>query len=379
MTTKSDYYEVLGVARGASPEEIKKAFRRLAFEFHPDRNKAADAEARFKGINEAYEVLRDPEKRSVYDRYGHDGLGGEGAFGRGFEGFPGFTGFGDIFDAFFGGMGSRARRAPRRGGDLSVGLTLTLEEAVLGVEKEVQVARQELCRACAGSGAAPGSRPVTCPACRGTGEVRRTQQSLFGQYVNISACDRCRGEGKVTGEPCAECRSTGRVRGTYRSAVTIPAGVDTGNQVRLGGEGDAGHYGGPPGDLFITIAVEPHPTLQREGLDILYRLPLNITQAALGCEVRVPTLEGEQGLRVPPGTQPGKAFRLKGKGVPDVHDGRRRGDFVVLAEVVVPERLSEEQRRLLERLRATLPDPSEGAGARAGKGPKGQVRSALDG
>ena len=372
MTTKRDYYDVLSVPRGASDEDVKKAFRRLAFEHHPDRNRSADADTRFKEINEAYEVLRDHEKRAAYDRYGHVGVNGDAFGGRGFEGFSGSSGFGDIFDAFFGGAGGArsGRAAQQRGNNLAVDLDLTFEEAVQGTEKEINFNRYEVCATCRGSGAEPGSQPETCSTCKGTGEIRRSQQSLFGQYVNVSPCSRCRGEGKIITQPCKECRSAGRIRRMRTVSVTIPAGVDDGNRVRMGGEGEAGTNDGRPGDLYISLNVAPSKVFEREGIHLFYRLPLNIAGAALGGDVTIPTLDGDHQLRLPPGVQSGQTFRLKGKGVPDVHDARRRGDLVVVATVLVPDRLTEEQRRLLEELATTLPDASEMTG-RDGTGSKG--------
>ncbi|MDA1096135.1 MAG: molecular chaperone DnaJ [Chloroflexi bacterium] len=382
MTTKRDYYEVLGVPRAASSEDLKKAFRKLAFDFHPDRNKSSDAEERFKEINQAYEILRDAEKRAAYDRYGHAGLSGGGGTGAGFEGFPGFTGFGDIFDSFFGGTrgNTRSRNGAQRGGDLGAELNLTFEEAVLGVEKEIQFARHEQCGACRGSGAAVGSTPVICTTCKGTGEIRRSQQSLFGQYVNIAPCNRCGGEGRTVSQKCAECSGAKRVRKPRTVKVTVPAGVADGNRVRLGAEGEAGVNGGPSGDLYVDLTVEPHRYFEREGLDLIYEMPVNIAQAALGLEATIPTLDGEAELiQVPAGVQSGQTFRLKGRGVPDVHGTRRRGDIIVVASVVVPDRLSGEQRRLLEQLAATLPTTGELTESGSGRGIVDWIKAALGG
>ncbi len=384
MTTKRDYYDVLSVPRGATPEDVKKAFRKLAFDFHPDRNKNSDAEGRFKEINEAYEILRDPEKRAVYDRFGHAGLSGEGVGGRGFDGAAGFTGgFGDIFDAFFGGMGNnrgRTRSSAQRGDDLRIEVDVSFVDAVLGTETEVEFPRYEQCSTCRGSGAAPGSSPVVCTLCKGSGEVRRSQQSLFGQYVNITPCSRCKGEGTTVSEPCDECRGARRIRNPRKVAVAVPAGVADGNRIRLGGEGEAGVNGGPPGDLYVDLSVGQHPRFEREDLDLVYELPVNMAQAALGTETTVTTLEGdEETVRIPAGVQSGHAFRLRGLGVPDVHATRRRGDIVVVVSVVVPERLSAEQRSLMEQLAATLPDSDELSESTGDRGFFDRVKDALGG
>ncbi len=350
-TQQRDYYEVLGVSRTASQEEIKKAFRRLAMQYHPDRNKEPGAEERFKEINQAYEVLSDPEKRAAYDRFGHAGVG-NGMGATGFEGFN-FGGFGDIFDAFFGGTMTRTRRGPVRGADLRVNLTLSFEEAVFGAEKQVEVTRNETCTICGGTGAEPGSRPERCPTCNGMGEIRRVQQSIFGQFVNVATCERCRGEGRVITQPCRECRGTGRQRRTRTLVVRIPAGVDTGSQIRLSGEGDAGAQGGPPGNLYILIHVQPHPYFKRDEDDILYELRINVAEAALGTEKRVPTVDGEVLLKIPPGTQSDKVFVLRERGVPHLR-GTGRGDQLVRVRVVTPTRLTAEQRRLFEKLAETF-------------------------
>jgi molecular chaperone DnaJ len=351
MAMKRDYYEVLGVPRSASGDEIKKAFRKLARQYHPDVNKAPDAEAQFKEINEAYEVLSDPEKRQTYDSSGH--AGPQAGFGPG--GF-GFGGIEDIFEDFFGfGMRSRAaaRRAPQRGADLRYNLAITFEEAVFGCEKELEIPRWEPCPTCRGSGAAPGTSPVRCSQCNGSGEVRRVQQSIFGQFVNVSTCPRCEGEGEVVTSPCPECRGRKQVQRTRIVSVQIPAGVDDGTQVRLSGEGEPGLYGGPPGNLYVALNVRPHPIFVRQGNDILLELPLNISQAALGDTVQVPTLDGTEDLAIPPGTQTGETFRLRGRGVPFLRRNGR-GDQLVTVYVKTPTNLTEEQRDLLRHLAKTF-------------------------
>jgi molecular chaperone DnaJ len=346
-TQQRDFYDVLGIERSASPEEIKKAFRRLAMQYHPDRNKEPGAEDRFKEINQAYEVLSDPEKRAAYDRFGHAAVGG--APGQaGFEGFN-FGGFGDIFDAFFGGTATRQRRGPARGADLRINLALTFEEAVFGVEKQIEVMRNETCNVCSGVGSEPGSKPERCPTCNGTGEVRRSQQSIFGQFVNVSPCERCRGEGRIIKDPCHECRGSGRLRRPRTLSVRIPAGVDAGSQIRLSGEGDAGALGGGPGNLYVLLNVRPHPIFKRDEDDILYELGINYPQAALGAEVKVPTLDGDVVLKIPPGTQSDKVIVLRERGVPHLR-GAGRGDQLVRVRVVTPTNLTPDQRKLLQQL-----------------------------
>jgi len=350
-TTKRDYYDVLGVGRQASAEEIRKAYRRLARQYHPDVNKSKDAESRFKEINEAYEVLSDDEKRAAYDRFGHAGL--QGNFATDFSGFPGF---GDIFEEFFGfgmGRGAAQRRAPRRGADLRYNLTITFEEAVFGAEKEIEITRPEVCPKCGGSGAEPGTTPVRCSTCNGTGEVRRVQQSILGSFVNVSTCPSCHGEGETVGFPCMQCRGAKYVRAERKIHVKIPAGVDSGTQIRLAGEGEPGERGGPPGNLYVVLDVLPHPYFRRRDDDIILELGINVAQAALGDEVSVPTLDGDEKLVIPPGTQTGKVFRLRNKGVPHLRTNGR-GDQLVVIDVMIPTNLTAEQKRLFKELSKTL-------------------------
>jgi len=363
MAVKRDYYEVLGISRNATDEEIKKAFRKLAFQYHPDHNHGDGAADRFKEINEAYEVLSDPDKRAAYDRFGHGGA--EGLFGRGFEGFD-FGGFGDIFDAFFGGATTTTRQAPQRGADLQYNLTITFEEAAFGCEKEISISRTENCSLCQGVGSKPGSQPTRCPNCNGTGQVRRVQQTIFGRFVNTTTCSQCHGEGRIITEPCPQCRGTGREKQQRSIMVKIPPGVDDGSQLRLSGEGEAGLRGGPPGNLYITLSVLPHEFFARDGDNILYELPINFAQAALGAEVEVPTLDGKVNLKVPAGSQTGKVFRFKGQGVPHLHRGGC-GDQLVTLLVVTPESLTEKQRQLFEELAssfspANMPPPEKWEG-----------------
>lgn len=354
MADKRDYYEILGVGRGATEEELKKAFRRLARQYHPDVNKSPDAAERFKEVNEAYEVLRDPEKRAAYDRFGHAGVQGNGGGFTDFSGF-GFGGLGDIFEEFFG-FGTRAgaaRQGPLRGADVRTHVTLTFEEAVFGAEKEIEVTRLEECPDCGGSGAEPGTQPRRCPECNGRGEVRRVQQSLFGSFVNVTLCPRCGGRGEVIGTPCSRCRGEQRVPVTKKLIVTVPAGVDDGTQVRLAGEGEAGMYGGPAGNLYVNLHVQPHRYFRRKENDILLDLNISFVQAALGDKVKVPTLEGEEELVIPAGTQTGTAFRLRGKGVPFLRRSGR-GDQVVTVHIQTPTKLTAKQKELLRQLGETL-------------------------
>ena len=349
MTTKKrDYYEVLGVPRGSSEEEIKRAFRKLALEFHPDRNKREGAAEKFKEINEAYQVLTEPKKRADYDRFGHAGLGQNG--GRGFDGFENFGGFGDIFDAFFGGQSGRANTSAKRGADLQYSASATFEEAVFGVEKDIDVRRTEVCRHCKGSKSAQGASPSLCPSCSGTGQIRRGYQSLFGQFTQVTTCGACRGDGKVITKPCSDCRGTGREVRNRKLVVSIPAGIETGTQIRLTGEGEPGSNGGSPGDLYVSVRVKSHPLFWREGYDIAHKETLNIAQAALGSTLVVPTLEGEAEIVIPQGTQTGDVIRLKGEGVPHLGSRNRRGDQLITIVVETPKSLTDEQRQLLQEL-----------------------------
>ena len=357
MTDKRDYYEVLGVTRSASADDIKNAFRNLARKLHPDVNKAEDAEEKFKEINEAYGVLSDPDKRAAYDRYGFQGVNTNG--------MPDYStmDLSDLFDLFglggfggfggFGGTSRRSRNAPRRGADISTRLKLTFEEAVFGTEKEVDITRNEKCSVCSGSGAEPGSRPVTCQTCKGAGEVRQVQQTFLGQMVQVVTCPTCGGRGEIIEKPCTNCRGSGLERKTIRKKVNIPAGIDNGNQVRMIGEGQPGANGGPNGNFYIEIEVAPHKFFRRNGYDILLDLDINMAQAALGDEITVPTLDGDVKLRIPPGTQPGRVFRLKEKGVP-ILQRTERGNQLVTVNVQIPNSLTDEQEELLKTLGKTM-------------------------
>jgi molecular chaperone DnaJ len=356
MATRRDYYEILDVPRTASKEELKKAYRRLAHQYHPDVNKDVSADEKIKEINEAYEVLSDDDKRARYDRFGHEGVQNGGA---GFSGFEGFGSVADIFEEFFGGGMGRRRRGPRRGADLRYDLTISFEEAVFGTEKEIEVRRPEICSTCHGSGAEPGSSPVTCNTCKGTGEVRRVQQSILGSFVNVTTCPTCQGTGEIIPVLCHTCNGRKQVQETRRIKVKIPAGVDSETQIRLNGEGAPGVSGGPAGNLYVVINVHKHEFFQRRGDDIWLDLQINVAQAALGDEVTVPTMDGEEKVIIPPGTESGKVFRLRERGVPRLDRSGRgtymgRGDQHVIIHVTIPKHLSDEQRRLFQELSRTL-------------------------
>jgi len=346
-----DYYEILGVPRTATADDLKSAFRNLARKYHPDVNKEPDAEERFKEINEAYAVLSDPEKRAAYDRYGQAGLNGMG-------GMPDFTtiDFSDLFEEFFGfgGGGSRKRRnSPRRGADLSYAVTLTFEEAATGVEKEIELSRDETCSTCHGSGAEPGTSPARCTTCDGRGEVRQMRQTFLGSMVQVTTCPACNGTGEVITTPCHTCRGRGLEHKIVKKTISIPAGVDTGTQIRLAGEGQPGMNGGPNGNVFIEITVKAHKFFRRRQDDIMLDMGISIAQAALGAEIEIPTIDGPTKLSIPAGTQPGKVFTVKGKGFPHLRGGGR-GDQLVVIAVQVPTHLTTEQRMLFEQLAKSL-------------------------
>ena len=347
MAVKRDYYEVLGVGRQASPQELKRAFRKIAMDSHPDRNpEDTVAHERFKEASEAYSVLSDPERRRSYDLFGHSAVGAGGP-AVDFSDMP----FADIFDTFFGGgLGGRARRErSNRGDDLRYDLTITFEESFAGLDKEVDIQRLATCEHCSGSGAEPGSGQETCPGCGGSGQIRRAAQSFFGQVVTTATCPTCGGAGRILKHPCAQCRGQGRLPKTRRLAIKIPAGVDTGSQIRISGEGEAGVRGGQPGDLYVVLRVKPHPQLARHELDIVFELRVNMVQAALGDRIEIPTIEGSVEIAIPAGTQHGQSFRLQGRGMPDVRGGRR-GDQYVVVQVVVPKDLDPEQKALLRKV-----------------------------
>jgi len=352
MAAKRDYYEILGVERNATDEEIKKAFRKLAFKYHPDHNKDDNANDAFKEVNEAYEILSNREKRAVYDRYGHAGT--DNSFGRGFEDMD-FSGFGDIFEAFFGGATRTARQGPQQGADQRTTVTISFEEAAFGCSKDIKVSRIENCSVCHGSGAKEGTQPTRCPNCNGSGQVRQVQQSIFGRFANVTTCPRCGGTGTVITEPCETCRGSGRQRAEKTLNIKIPAGVDDSSQLVMRGEGDAGTRGGPNGNLYINVTVTPHEFFVRRGDDIIYELPVNFVQAALGCEVEVPSLGGNTKIKIPSGSQTGKLFRLKNQGVARLNR-HGRGDQLVFLVVVTPENLDHKQKKLLEELQGSLTD-----------------------
>ena len=373
MTTKRDYYDVLGVPRGASDDDIKKAYRRKAMEHHPDRNKRPDAEAKFKEANEAYQVLADPDKRARYDRFGHEGVGSDAGQARGFDGAEVFGGFGDIFDSFFGDVGSR-QRGRQRGRDIETRVTIPFEDAVLGTELEVEINHIEMCHHCTGSGSEPGTSTTKCQSCRGAGQVRQAQRTFFGQFTQVVTCPACKGRGSVIRTPCKMCNGGGTERRKRKIAVGIPAGVENGMQVRLTGEGDASLNGGQAGNLLISISVKSHKYFRRTGNDLVYELKVSFPQAALGAEVEVPTLEGTEVLKIPPGTQPSTVFRIRGSGVPEIN-GTRRGDLLISVGVDVPTSLDADQKLLLEELQRKI-NPSTN-GADGDKGLLGKIKDAF--
>ncbi|MGD8189012.1 molecular chaperone DnaJ [Brevibacillus ginsengisoli] len=355
---KRDYYEVLGLGKDASEDEIKKAYRKLARQYHPDVNKEANAEEKFKEVKEAYDVLSDSQKRAGYDRYGHQdptqGFGGGGA------GFDGMGGFGDIFDMFFGGGGGRRSNpnAPRKGSDLQFALQIEFKDAVFGKETEIEIPREANCDSCNGSGAKPGTTPETCKTCNGTGQQEVVANTPFGRMVNRRACQTCEGKGKVIKEKCSHCRGTGRVKIRRKIHLNIPAGVDDGAQLRVAGEGEAGVNGGPAGDLYVVLRVKSHDFFEREGNDIYCEVPINFAQAALGDEIEVPTLDGKVKLKVPAGTQTGTFFRIRGKGVPHLR-GSGTGDQHIKVRVVTPTKLTDKQKELLREFGAGDGTPLE--------------------
>ena len=365
MADKRDYYEVLGVPKTATEAEIKSAFRKQAKTCHPDLHPGdKEAEARFKELNEAAEVLCDADKRAKYDQFGHaafdPSMGGQNPFEGGFGGF----GFSDIFDQMFGGgFGGSARTAsgPVAGNDLRYSLTLTFEEAAFGVKREILIPREEACSACNGSGAKPGTEPVRCTTCGGTGQVRTQQNTILGSFTSMRPCSACHGTGKIIKEPCQSCRGSGRVRKNTRIVVNVPAGIDNGQTISMRGEGEAGKRGGPRGDLYVSITVRPHKRFQRRGYDLYLELPIPFTTAALGGEITVPTLQNPVRYTVPAGTQSGTTFRLREQGVPRLHN-QGRGDMLVTVTIDVPKKLTDEQKHLLEQFAA-----AQGNRTKAGK------------
>lgn len=350
---KKDYYEVLGVSKSATDDEIKKAYRKLSKKYHPDINKEPDADEKFKEIAEAYEVLSDANKRSAYDQYGHastdPNFGAGGGFGGGFGG-GGFGGFDDIFDSFFGGGRSRYKpNAPRQGDDLQYPIDLEFEEAIFGKETTIRYNREEECETCDGSGAKPGTEPVTCSKCHGTGSIEVEMNTPLGRVMTRKTCDVCNGTGQEIKEKCPTCQGSGKVKEQHSVKVTVPAGVEDGNQMRLNGQGEAGINGGPYGDLYVVFQVKPSKTFRRDGSEIYYELPINFVQAALGDEVEVPTVHGKVNLKIPSGTQTGTNFRLRGKGAPKLR-GTGNGDQHVKVLLKTPKELSAKQTDLLRQL-----------------------------
>ncbi|SFS82419.1 molecular chaperone DnaJ [Marininema halotolerans] len=343
--SKRDFYEVLGVGREASSDEIRKSYRKLARQYHPDVNKSPDAEEKFKEATEAYEVLRDPQKKANYDRFGHADPNAAGAGFGGFGGNASDFGFGDIFDMFFGG-GRRNPNAPRQGADLEYRLTLDFKDAVFGKEMDIPVPRTETCTDCHGSGAKEGTHPEVCSVCRGSGQAESVQNTPFGRVVNKRVCHQCSGRGKIIREQCETCSGAGQVKKRRSIHINIPPGIDEGKQLRVSGEGESGVNGGPAGDLYIAIEVSPHEFFKRDGNNITCEMPITFSQAALGDEIVVPTLDGRASLKIPAGTQSGVDFRLRGKGVPRLY-GNGRGDQMVKVKVVTPTRMTDEQKKAL--------------------------------
>ena len=353
MADKRDYYEVLGVAKGAGEAEIKKAYRSLAKKYHPDMNSGdAEAEAKFKEVNEAYAVLSDADKRAKYDQFGHAAFdpaaGGGSGFGGGFGGFGDFSDLGDIFGSFFGGgfggSSSQRRNAPTRGEDIGARVTVTFEEAAFGIKKEVSYGRIQKCDECGGSGAAKGSQAETCSVCGGSGQRRVTQRIGGMAFQSTTTCDHCHGSGKIIKNPCTECRGTGYVKVNKKLSVNIPAGIDNGERIALRGQGCDGRNGGPAGDLIITVMVKSHSVFEREGYNLFCEIPITVAEATLGAEIDVPTLEGNQKYTIPEGTQPGTRFTLKQKGIPYINNSNRRGDLIFTVNIEVPKGLNEKQK-----------------------------------
>ncbi len=363
---KRDYYEVLGIKKGASEDEIKSAFRKKAMEFHPDRNPGDKAaEEKFKEVNEAYGILSDPKQKDKYDRFGHAGVDpssgfGGGGFGGGFGG-GGFEDiFGDIFGGMFGGAGGYAqsrRTGPQRGADLQKGLRVTFEEAAFGAKKNITLNKIVNCEACKGTGSQKGTAKTNCPTCNGTGEIRTSQRSPFGQFVNVQPCSNCEGTGQIVEDPCKECNGKGRVRKQVTIAVEVPAGVDNDSVISIKGQGEPGKNGGPPGDLYVVIAVEPHSLFKREGSDLWLEIPITFDQAALGADIIVPTLKEKVSYKVPEGTQPDTVFRLKGKGIKNLMSSRV-GDLYVKVNLEVPTKLNNKQKKLIKEMSEILTDDS---------------------
>ena len=358
---KRDYYEVLGVSRGASEDEIKKAYKKMARKYHPDLNPGdKTAEEKFKEVNEAYEVLSDADKKARYDQYGHAGVDpnfGAGGFGGGFDGSFDFGDLGDIFGSFFGGGFGGGRRtnpnAPQRGESIRMSIAISFEEAAFGCEKAVTVERYETCDTCHGNGCAPGTSPEVCPDCHGTGTVQVRRQTPMGVFATSSPCPKCGGKGRIIHQPCKDCRGSGMVRKKKTIQASIPAGIDNGQTISIRGQGNAGKNGGPAGDLLITITVRPHELFRREGTSVLCEAPITFTQAVLGAELEIPTIDGKVKYTLPEGNQSGTTFRLKGKGIPSIN-GRGRGDQYVTVYIETPKNLNKEQKEALKKFAETM-------------------------
>lgn len=374
MAEKRDYYEVLGLSKGASDDEIKKAYRKMAKENHPDLHPGDKAcEERFKEINEAYEVLSDPDKKAKYDQYGHAafdpsaGFGGGAGFGDFGDIFGGFGGFGDIFGDIFGGGGARQSNAPRKGESIRTNVSISFEEAAFGCKKDVTISRIEQCPDCKGSGAAPGTTPEVCPDCKGTGSVRTTQRTPFGMVQSNAPCSKCRGTGKIIHQPCPSCHGMGSVRKQHKINVTIPAGIDDGQTVSVRGQGSAGANGGPAGELLVYVIVRPHARFERDGANVMLEQEISYVHAVLGGDIEVPTLDGNVKLSIPEGTQTGSVFRMRGKGIPYLR-GSGRGDQFVSVKVAVPRNLTGSQKELLKQFAASVGEEiPEGRGGIFGK------------
>lgn len=351
MAEKRDYYDVLGLKKGATDDEIKSAFRKLAMKYHPDKNQGdKEAEEKFKELNEAYSILSDPDQKNKYDRFGHAGVDPNAGFGGagGFEG--GFGGFEDLFNMFgggFGGFQQTRRNGPRRGADIQRHMTISFEEAAFGTKKEIRLTKDVACSECEGSGAAKGTSKKTCPTCSGTGQVRTVQSTPLGQFQSVRPCDECDGTGEVIEKPCPKCSGTGKVRKTVTLSVDIPAGVDSDSVIPLRGQGQPGSNGGPPGDLYIVLSVSPHKLFTRKGDDLWLEMPITFSQAALGDSIVVPAMSEKISYKVPAGTQPGTTFRIKGKGIKNVRSGRP-GDLYVQVNIEVPTKLTSEQKDMIK-------------------------------
>ena len=363
MADKRDYYEVLGLQKGASDDEIKKAFRKLAMKYHPDKNPGdKEAEEKFKEINEAYAVLSDSEQKAKYDQFGHAGVDPNSFAGGGFGGFGGFEDIFDMFSGAFGGGGfggafggQRRSNGPRKGNDIQKSMTITFEEAAFGCKKQIKLTKNIRCKTCGGSGAKPGTSKKTCPNCGGSGEVRTQQRTPLGTFQSISPCPDCGGTGQINESPCTDCGGTGRVRDTVKITVNIPAGVDNDSVIPIRGQGEPGINGGPDGDLYIVLNVRPHKLFERRGQDLWLEIPISFDQAALGDEITVPTLEEKVSYKVPAGTQPGTVFRIKGKGIKSVR-GSRKGDLYVKVSLEVPTKLNGKQKKAIQAMRDAVTD-----------------------